>query len=347
MLKEIGIFRSLPRVLSLLTLVMATSLLGQPAWATNTGTLNPTATPSRDARTILSGGPLKRVGTGVAARASTLRLRDGLVDTAHRALRAPSFDERNAMHADGVAHESSVLAARSAGLDGSARPRIFKVFQSAALRAGAEFKEGGGGASAAGPIAFKAMPELLHTVEGGTGPLTSTQRRSLQRRVARIVHKANIDDIASIVAADLGIKVPLSGHDLVAKIAEVTSPDDYFHSAIKDIPVSDGPALKEKESSVLNLGIRTANVTWKSGQVHRAADGGDVSRVDPSKRDGVYNPYDVLKADAYNSGPDAQAGFAKAVFQVYKDLIELKKAAPAAAPKRAATSPTKEGRGDG
>lgn len=274
-----------------------------------------------------------------------LALTHFLVDGAHQALASKSFNTRNDMMARVVGDEAGLLAARAAGLGADQAGAIQDIFRDAANQAGNRFRlafdsQGNKLAdqeahyktamSAAGEYAFDAMDDLAKEL-------------GVKMSSKGVIDGARIEDIAGIVARDLGLDAGvtnLSGGDLKALIDKAVPADDYFRGDIAGIPLRDKGerGLSEQSQDFLGMGIRLANATWKAGQVHRAAWEGNDGRINPEKRE-AFNTFDALKITMFDStvragmsaGKDLktsqQEGFARVVFEVYKDLIQLQKAA--------------------
>jgi hypothetical protein len=161
------------------------------------------------------------------------------------------------------------------------------------------------------------------------GGIAFTALKTIDNNAEKVIKGATLGDVAKLVARDLGVDADVLGKDLKGTLQGLKSTalkDDYFNSLIDTLPENKA-SLDDKGLDTLGLGVRMANCTWKSGQVHRAAWEGNTSRIDPEKRGGVYNPFDFLKAEKFHqNGANADA-FALTVFEVYKDLHELQKAA--------------------
>lgn len=272
-------------------------------------------------------------------------LTDHLVGGARDALVAQSFSQRTQMMADVVGDEGGLLAARSAGLPVEDAPKVQQVFREAARMAGRAFGKAfdadgnkrpdreaayKSAMSEAGKWAFDGIDDLSRAMGGDAGFRSSDSER--------IVKGARLEDVAAIVANDLGLPesvTQMDGAALKAMIADVVPSDDYFHKDIAGMPVraADDDPLSEQDQRVLSMGIRLANATWKSGQVHRAAWEGKDDRINPGKRT-AFNTFDALKGNMFEqaTGGDTSVkaqreGFARVVFEVYKDLLQLQKAA--------------------
>jgi len=297
--------------------------------------MNQTLLPSANERSVLADG-LVKVGSMTLTDAGA-KVRQAVVDTAHKALGAPTFKERNDVHATAIGKESALLAAHSMGKPAQLE-RIAPVFIKAAKDAGnafaAAFTDGGKVPTGADGKPTQAATDAYNSAMKAAGGVAMKALQSLDPNAVGVVKKASLGDIAALVARDLGVDASVLGKDLkgtLKGLKDTALKDDYFKDLIDTLP-DNKAVLDDKGLDTLAMGVRMANCTWKSGQVHRAAWEGNDSRIDPSKRGGVYNPFDFLKAEKFHSnGADANA-FALTVFEVYKDLHELQKAAPTEAP---------------
>lgn len=305
---------------------------------------------------LLEQGPLFHDGNSISVNETAKTLAVTLETKTRAALAAPSFEQRNLLNAEVIAMESAVLAASAADVKDPAKVgELYKLFFAAAYEAGAAFRpaftEDGkkstaadadtrrtAAQSAAGGVAFRALPQLFSLVAG-------TPADQAKAEATRIIRGASVEDVASIASGDLGLNVFPSAAKIAETLKAVVSPDDYFFKELDKLE------NRDSDHALLNLGVRLANVTWKAGQVHRAAWEGTDRRINPKAGDrlAVFNPYDNLKADMYNAtfntelakaegeglprqkalGRTQERAFARVVFEIYKDLVELKKAAAA------------------
>jgi hypothetical protein len=187
-----------------------------------------------------------------------------------------------------------------------------------------------GAMSEAGKWAYYGMDDLSRAIGKSTSFLSNDSER--------IVKDARLEDVAQIVANDLGLPADVTqmgGAELKQMIDDVVPQDDYFRKEIDGMALrsQDDLPLGGEDRKVLSMGIRLANATWKAGQVHRAAWEGNDGRINPEKRT-AFNTFDALKVNMFEqtTGGDTSVkaqkeGFARVVFEVYKDLIQLQKAA--------------------
>jgi hypothetical protein len=279
-----------------------------------------------------------------------------LTERVRAAYEAESFEARNRASAEAIKHEVALEANRALGFTGGHRQaEIERIVGAATLKAGQAFN-GGGGASAAGGIALRALGPTLQQVEPGLEQLPRVAARTAEAAVSR----STIDDVARIVARDLGLKEPpLRGHQLIETIDRVVPEKDYFRKDIPNLRVRrpGQRPLNEQELRTLGLGTRLANATWKAGQVHRAFEAGNLERITPAPGS-PWSTFDTHKRALYQHAwneyydkawehydrnarvPEGRGGgidgsirasaqriaFARVVFEVWKDVIELKKA---------------------
>ncbi len=295
--------------------------------------INNALLPSANERAVLRDGMLQ-AGTMQTTDAGA-KVRQAVVDTANKAFGARTFKERNDAHATAVGKESALLAAHSMKSP-AALERLAPVFIGAAKKAGLAFESaflpnGKPIAGADGKPTQQAQ-DAYNTAMKAAGGVALDALKQVNPQAAAAIKNATLQDIAVIVANDLGVDAAALGKDLkktLTGLKDTALKDDYFKDLINDLPESKTgkPVLDDAGRDAVSLGVRLANATWKSGQVHRAAWEGNTSRIDPAQRGGVYNPFDFLKAEKFHqNGANAEA-FALTVFEIYKDLHELKKAA--------------------
>jgi hypothetical protein len=292
---------------------------------------------SGDENKVLKDGMITAGADGKFAMTDAgTKLRDGLVAAAKTALAAPTFDARNQGHADAVGKEGALLAAHALGMS---MDLLGPLFKDAAVKAGEAFK---GAFTASGEKIPEQEKDVFKPAMSAAGGIAYEALKTLDKNAGKIVDRANINDLTKIVAGQLGYETKLSGEavkDLITGMKDTLLKDDYFKDKIDIIPLSlssmtGGKDLNDKELGTLELGIRLANTTWKSGQVHRAAWEGNDGRVNPEVRT-AYNPFDQLKGQMFNETfaaltkdgmPPAQAkdmAFARVVFEIYKDLDQI------------------------
>jgi len=308
---------------------------------------------SADENKVLKDGMIAQGADGNFAMTDAgTKLRDGLVAAAKTALAAPTFEARNAGHAEAVGKEGAILAAHALGMS---MDLLGPLFKDAALKAGDAFK---GAFTVDGQKIAEKEKDTFKPAMSAAGGIAYEALKTLDKNAGLVIDRTNINDISKIVAGQLGFETKLSGEaikDLISSMKDTLLKDDYFKDKIDGIPLSlssmtGGKDLSEKDLKTLELGIRLANTTWKSGQVHRAAWEGNDGRVNPEVRT-AYNPFDQLKGQMFNETlaaltkdgtPPAQArdlAFARVVFEVYKDLDQLEGARAKERPAPSDTAP--------
>jgi len=192
-------------------------------------------------------------------------------------------------------------------------------------------------------VALEYLPEALDLL------LTNDDRALLKRdEIIRIVKSATLDDMVEIATETLKrwgvlseelIKAlnerlrNLYPEEIKIRLGEIIPIDDYFYQQISDIPFIEETNIERRpiEIIILDMGIRLANATWKVDQVHRAAWEGSTERIDPTKRGGVFNPYDLLQItkfkESLEEGRSPEDATLRVAFELWKDVIELQKAA--------------------
>lgn len=294
------------------------------------------------------------------------RLERALVEQTQQAYQAESFAARNALGSQAVTAEASALAGRAAGISDPVRQaELERLFRVATRQAGEAFQPAFTAAGApiaaqetayraamgeAGGIAFRALGPALQLIEPS---LANDPTRAAELAEAAIA-RASIHDVARLVAQDLKLgEPPLRGEALVERIDRVVPHEDYFRSAIDEFRLrAPTTPLDAQELRTLGTATRLANGTWKAGQVHRAAWEGTPKRITPGAQS-PFNTFDALKTRMFESTFQSETArieaaaarsprgevaasivhqaategaFARVVFEVWKDVIELRKA---------------------
>jgi hypothetical protein len=293
--------------------------------------MNQTLLPSANERAVLKDGLLKPGSTD--ATDAGAKVRQGVRDAAHKAFGANSFKDRNDGHATAVGKESALLAAHSMGKP-QALERVAPMFIKAAKDAGqafaAAFAPNGKPIAGRDGKPTKEATDAYNAALKAAGGVALAALKQLDAGADKAIKGANLADIAALVARDLGLddktaarfssglKGTLTGLKLTAL------KDDSSRDLLDTLPLGDKPALDDAARDTVGLGVRLADCTRRSGEVHRAAWEGDPSRLEPDKGGGVF---DVLHAQKFHAGGANAESFALAVFEVYKDLNALQKAA--------------------
>lgn len=256
---------------------------------------------------VLENGVLLRDGTTTQS-GNDLQLH--LVSSASHAMVLP-FDEGNAVFAGAVADEIGLLLAHRHQA-GERLPELQAVVESAAVAAGAEFQVNGKKAKAAPSIAlahFAKLQQALH-------PDDKTKAADWQAKAKDLLARARLEDLAQICKESFPIGALPANLNQALK-GEIDK-NDYFYGRIDELAArgKDDKPLDASERKLLLDLLYLANATWKVGQVHRAIGEGDLSRVNPSERDRVFNPYDMCVTSAGSA--------VKSFFCVAKDLLVLK-----------------------
>ncbi len=117
--------------------------------------------------------------------------------------------------------------------------------------------------------------------------------------------------------------------DLFAKV--VPTSDYYFSRIYREEKVNDESILKfnngephsQEELKVINISLRLANATWLAAQRHSAKKDGNLERVDPDKRGGVFNSPDYRHVtqfeEARRSGLSDSEAVMRVAFELCKD----------------------------
>jgi hypothetical protein len=233
---------------------------------------------------------------------------------AQQALGEKDFDKANDYHARVVALQA--LTSMTNGRDVGA---VYPIFVKAAAEAGKQFDpklDNKKAASDAPKIGFKYAAQALAALY----PEVKMSEAQWQESVQRVLSRATVDDVSTIMSTSFGRKpIAQTGEALSKALIQLNADlkDEWFAEATKKLPYAkDGKSLDKVDLEVFEVLLRMANLTWMSGQVHRAR--GDGTRVDPFKRAGVYQPYHMLA----HMGSELEA-----LYVVAKDMHEMRKAA--------------------
>ncbi len=234
-----------------------------------------------------------------------------LVSSASHAM-TQDFKGANETFGGAVADEISLLLAHHDGCPDQL-PAVHAVVTKAALEAGEQFTVGGPGAKAAPAIAMKHFGDLMVALK----PDSKLDAEAWRARAQDVLTRVRGEDLAQLCQETFGIGEVPTGPGLAKALEKEIDKSDYFYKRIGDIKprLADEDALSADDRDVLRTMLYTANATWKVGQVHRAIADGDLTRVNPSERERVFNPYDMCVTAA---GSDL-----KSFFVVAKDLLVL------------------------
>ncbi len=121
--------------------------------------------------------------------------------------------------------------------------------------------------------------------------------------------------------------------DKVRELLERVVPTtDYYYDRIRRtekindesiLKFNRGAAHGPDDLTVINLGLRLANATWLVAQRHAAKKDGNTDRIDPTKRNGVFNTPDTRQlrqfAEAREQGLSDTEAVARVAFELCKD----------------------------
>jgi hypothetical protein len=266
-------------------------------------------------------------------------LQSNLVSRAHEAYAAESFDERNGQMALAVTNEVAELAGESLARSGVAvdTDALRGSFYAANLEAGQAF---------AGAFNVDGSPRLDNKDNVRVGQKAAGAAALWQLPGA--LHAANLDvadpqallntmtfqDVVRLTAAQLVIPTPanmdpdavrLSLRGDAATRPGTVSRDDYFYDTIGDLPLHEAVPLTMDAERALDVAVRLFNATWKTGQVHVAANEGKDDRINPQVRE-AFNPYDLLKTTQYQrliaEGHTTDDATLRVAFEVWKDVAQ-------------------------
>lgn len=257
------------------------------------------------------------------------QLQSYLVTEAKDALGQFTFEARNDRMTKAVGLESALLTAKSIG-----RPEVADQLRNIFTQAGKESGQTFSGAfdetgkkvegkdeiynkamKAAGEVALRHLPAALEAAG------VNVDFHSLLR-------DATFHDVLRVTARELGQPAPEGlTPDQTKKSLHETAKGDYFEDQIDSLPFAERASLSEQEEQALDVAVRLANVTWKVGQVHRAAWEGNDGRINPAKRE-AFNPFDLLKKTQYDrvveEGRQPQEALIRVGLEVYKDVLQYK-----------------------
>ena len=304
---------------------------------------------------VLASGIIEKKGDRLVVNEAGMALRRSMSEVPREAIaEAATFDERNARNANVIATEASHLLAHAEG-SAAELDKVYVVMKHASFEAGRAYsaaftREGGKAArelavhyySAAHSDGTPGRLALQHLAwsltERGMGDDSSAMWRQMANRVAPAIEGAGLSSAADAVASALGTRAPVDMATLAARVKDVVPDDDYYAAQAKSLPLGDTQHASGRQ--VVARGLRLANVTWKAGQLLRAVWEGKTDRISPDKRP-AYDSFDGMVHSMYTSTYDAEIGkgsthelahtrgFARASFEVYKDLLQLKGAAAA------------------
>lgn len=237
-----------------------------------------------------------------------------LVSSASHAMTL-DFEGANAVFGGAVADEISLLLAYRTG-KADRLSQIYDVVESAATAAGNEFQLNGRRASAAPEIAFNHIGPLMVALD----PQSALSEAQWTDRARDVLKNARAEDLAKICEDTFLLDKLPKGKELGEALKKEIDGNDYFYKRIDELKPREAgeKALDDGDRELLRNLLFLTNATWKVGQVHRAINEGDLSRVNPSERERVFNPYDLCVTAA---GSDL-----KSFFVVAKDFLVLQNA---------------------
>lgn len=265
-------------------------------------------------------------------------LQSNLVVQAHEAYVAESFDGRNQRMALAVTNEAAELASESLARSGVVAniEAVRSSFYAANLEAGQAFAGAFGadgsphpdnkdavriGQKAAGAAALRQLPGALHAASIDVA------------NPQALLNTMTFQDVVRLTAAQLEVPAPASLDSQAVQLSlqgDATRPgtvakDDYFYDSISTLPLREAAPLTMDAERTLDLAVRLFNATWKTGQVHVAANESKDDRINPQKRE-AFNPYDLLKMTQYQrlttEGYTTDDAALRVAFEVWKDVAQ-------------------------
>lgn len=270
--------------------------------------------------------------------ADPAELQQYLVSGAHEAYEAASFDARTQQMAEVVADEAAELASASLSRSGASADRnaLRDSFYAANVEAGRAFADafdiGGApvpdnkdavraGQKAAGTAALRQLPGALHAAGVDVADPQA------------LLNTMTFQDVVRLTAAQLEVPEPTGLDSQTVRLSLLgdnerpgtVDKNDYFYDRISDLPLDEEAPLTVDAERVLDVAVRLFNATWKTGQVHMAANEGKDDRINPQVRE-AFNPYDLLKTVQYqrllNEGYASDDATVRVAFEVWKDVAQ-------------------------
>lgn len=286
-------------------------------------------------------------------REALVALQQYLVENTGMARVLPNFAARNVVMAKTVSDVAVPQLLRALGKqsDSQFRELAHSIAEEAAIQAGTEFRgafredgqpipeqkaEYKRAVNAAGSIALRHLAPLAREIDPAMD----------EKEIRATLQATTFEDVVDVALNTLTRTGALDGASssslreelrnavtsdglLQTKLEGLVPAGDYAKSEIPTVRL--GSSLSEQKRQIVEIGMRLANVTWMASQVHRSAYENDPSRIDPEKREGVFNPYDLLKAIQFQQTAESRGSNVDAVLRVawelWKDILELKKAA--------------------
>lgn len=271
------------------------------------------------------------------------------------AYESTSFEESSTIMAELAMNILGEEAADSLGLtDQNQRNKLKSIFHDAALAIGNKFKNSFNqngeflpeqsdsfwlACDAEGPIAKDMVGKAAEAIGLSLKP---ADIKNLQENVyVEDTIKLILEGLKTnnIISAQQAIDIeqdilalcanPKQARDLFAK---VVPPTDYYYSRIfrekkenneSILKFNDGQPHNTNDLQLINLSLRLANATWLAAQRHSAKKDGTTDRINPDKRNGVFNTPDYRNIEqfkqALHEGCNPNEAIIRVAFELSKD----------------------------
>lgn len=150
------------------------------------------------------------------------------------------------------------------------------------------------------------------------------------QRLGSLIEGTDMSDVITKTKKNSSDEIRASLHKMLPHIDDYSPWREPFMDTISINPNIE--QLSTEDQQIVEMSVRLANATWKAHQVHRAAWEGNDDRINPQKRDGVFNPYDLLKKQQYEQYALLEPKLSdeelliRISWEIMKDVIELQEA---------------------
>lgn len=251
------------------------------------------------------------------------------------AFREPTFLARNNRMGKAVGKESSILAARSIG-----RPEISEtleaVFTAGSKAAGERFRNAFNEFGSPPDKPVEGRPEeavykkalVYAKVDAYTHLPALFEAAGLELdNVEELVKSIDFNDSLAISARVLGLDLtPDLTPEKIRASLHTSMAGDYYEKLVDKLQFADSDKTprNQDERNAIDLAVRMANATWKTGQVHKSAWQGSDKFIDPEQSED-FNPYETFLRKIYErfEQRSPEDALIAAAFGVYKDIDNL------------------------
>ena len=145
----------------------------------------------------------------------------------------------------------------------------------------------------------------------------------------RLKEKINEEQFEQIKQETLTFcKNPENMRNILAKVVPI---DDYYYERIyrekkendeSILKFNDGKAKNDNNLKIIDLSLRLANATWFAAQRHCAKKDGNTDRINPDKRNGVFNTPDNRHIKQFQEALENGASHSEAVIRLSFELCK-------------------------